>query len=224
MSGVGTSGVSVVTGVSDSAGVGGAGAVWTPGGGGVAVYATLNASDKAATITLSGGNLVATTTTASWQLVRGNVSKSSGKYYYEVSFNSDRAAYGGTTEPMFGIARSTHSLTAYAGQSGAFGWAMQDKGPNALKFSPSAFPSYVASSGNAATRFGVYVDLDAGEISYSFNGVDKGVANSAQTFSTVYPALWLYDPGTPDVTATLYFNPSSWLYPSTYASASAWTA
>lgn len=61
---------------------------------------TWNGSDKDAGITLSGGNLVATNSSGSWQNVRANISKTSGKWYWEVkrtgSASAARTGYAGS--------------------------------------------------------------------------------------------------------------------------------
>jgi hypothetical protein len=207
-----------VTGVS-SAGVSGSGVIAAIVS---RVYPTLNPLDKSAAISLSGNNLIATSSTASWNGVRGTMSKSTGKWYYEVSLNATRSSVGLNTDVMMGVARDTQPLTTtYAGQGGTAGWGLQDKSPTTLMFSSIGFVSHVPYSGSASTRYGVYVDLDAGTISYSFDGVDKGVAN-ASVSGVVFPYLCLYDAGT-DPVATVYFDSATWLYPNTYPAASAWS-
>jgi hypothetical protein len=58
------------------------------------VPATLNPSDKESHITVSGGNLTAAGT-AGWQgIVRGIAAKTSGKFYFEVTFNAAATSSG----------------------------------------------------------------------------------------------------------------------------------
>jgi hypothetical protein len=69
---------------------------------------TFNPSDKNANITLSGGNLTASQNGASntWCAVRSTSSKTSGKWYFELTIN----AYDGGNGILFGLANSTMSL------------------------------------------------------------------------------------------------------------------
>jgi len=72
------------------------------------VYATWNPSDKFASIMLSNGNLTAATTPTPCQ-VRSTISKSSGKWYWEIL--EETANYGG-----YGAASGSASLSTYPGQ------------------------------------------------------------------------------------------------------------
>ena len=77
-------------------------------------YATWNPSDKSVLITLSGGNLVAQSTSgASEYLVRSTVSKSTGKWYWEITFVRNTP-----TDPNFvpcGISLVSESVNSWPG-------------------------------------------------------------------------------------------------------------
>ena len=81
-----------------------------------------NPSDKGPNITLSSGNLVATDTSGGgWASVRSTISKTTGKWYFEVT---DTANY-----VMIGLGTSTATLSSYAG-SDANGWGLSSNGGN----------------------------------------------------------------------------------------------
>lgn len=63
---------------------------YSAGGVLVATYATWNPADKNTNITLSNGNLTGsfTATSGTWDGMRGTVGKSSGKWYWEITFTS----------------------------------------------------------------------------------------------------------------------------------------
>lgn len=77
--------------------------------------ATWNPSDKDSSITLSAGNLRASGTVASsWRSARGTVSKSTGKWYFEVTCRVVTAPNNGF---IVGVANATQALNNYAGSS-----------------------------------------------------------------------------------------------------------
>lgn len=71
-------------------------------------YATWNPADKGANITLSGGNLTATTSAFAWDAVRTTISKSTGKWYFEMSITANNLGFSG-------IGKSTATLASYLG-------------------------------------------------------------------------------------------------------------
>lgn len=71
-------------------------------------YATWNPADKGAGITLSGGDLTAVTDASSDDGVRSTVSKSAGKWYWEITCSA-----GGNG--VAGVANASASNTAYFG-------------------------------------------------------------------------------------------------------------
>jgi hypothetical protein len=83
------------------------GALCIDAGGPVVTTVNWNPADKGTDITLTGSNLIATSGGAASAVVRANVSRSSGKFYFEVV----RGA-AGSTYPYIGIAPSSLPLTA----------------------------------------------------------------------------------------------------------------
>jgi hypothetical protein len=74
------------------------------------VYATWNPSDKSAAVTLSGGNLICSWPAATIGAVRSTISKTSGKWYWEVVMTA------GSTGRI-GVADSAHPLSISVGNS-----------------------------------------------------------------------------------------------------------
>lgn len=121
---------------------------------------TWNSGDKNASITLSNGDLTATGTGTS-QLVRSATGKSSGQWYFEVTVGT--AVTFGTV----GVALSTTSTGT---------WVGGDATPGSYGLGPAH--SYrnggsdsTANAVNDGDVVGVAVDLDAGLIWWSVNGV-----------------------------------------------------
>lgn len=167
---------------------------------------TWNPSDKGGSIVLSSGNLVVSAGVASWQMVRGIVSASSGKRYFE--FSQDRVD-GGNFMPVVGVAKATESLTSYLGAGPAgYGWQPGRSPP--IKLNNGAVPGY----GNqiaVSDRVGVLLDLDAGTLEFTKNGVSQGVAYTVSA-GTYFPAMSIYLQA-PAVSGTGYFGTASWLHP-----------
>lgn len=75
-------------------------------------YATWNPSDNSTNVTLSGGNLIQTITPASNSATRSTISKTTGKWYWEVTINTAGNA-------VVGIANNTEVLDAFYPTPGA---------------------------------------------------------------------------------------------------------
>jgi len=84
-------------------------------------YATWNPGDKSSYITLSNGNLTATASSSGWRSVRCNISKNSGKHYFEITATSIKGSYDGQLA-LFGIADIMMSVDNYVGSSSGAGW------------------------------------------------------------------------------------------------------
>lgn len=175
--------------------VGGAGRISQPaaGGGGV----TWNPADKAADIVLSGSDLVANSSaSAAFRTVRATLSKSSGKFYFEVVVGST-----GANDAMVGVASSGLSLTNYTGSSAASWGYYQVNGNKYNNASPTAFG---ASYPSPAT-IGVAVDMTAGKIWFAKDNTWQASGNPAagtnEAFSglsgSLFPAVSIYNPSRP---------------------------
>lgn len=130
---------------------------------------TWNPSDKGASVTLSGGNLVASTNYNG--LVRSIWSASSGKWYWEFVLSV-------STEGLVGIAKSNAKLEpgpAFPGVD-ANGWSMYCF--NGFKYNNGSSVAYNGGAVALGTVIGVKLDLDAGTLSFTVGGVDKGIAFS----------------------------------------------
>lgn len=173
-------------------------------------YATLNPSDKGTAIVLSNGNLSATTSAYAPGMVRANMGKSSGKWFFEVT-------PAGITDPNFnfsiGVVNSTAPLTDMPG-SDANGWAFWgqgDKFTNGLA-NVQAYLTVVPVNGDV---WGFAVDMTAGTIKMYVNGVDKGVMFSGLT-GTLYPAFGNFNCFDPKVTFNFGATAFAYSVPSGY--------
>ena len=131
-------------------------------GGGVAATSTFNPADKNASLTLSTNNLTVTdagATNGSAHVVRGTVSRSAGKRYFESKNN-----VGNYGDDRVGIAKPAASLSAYLGLVAASA-AMSSTG--------EADIGGAAKAGTAFTTGDVVmvaVDLTNGLIYFGVNG------------------------------------------------------
>ena len=137
-------------------------------------YATWNPSDKGAAVTLSNGNLTAS---AGSDMVRATISKSSGKWYWEVTFDS----LAGLT---LGIATSSATLTSYLG-SDANGWSYYSENGNKIN---NATQEAYGASYIAGAVIGIALNADDNEITFYKNNVSQGVAYTGLT-GTYFAAL-----------------------------------
>lgn len=142
------------------------------------VYATWNPSDKSANIALSGGNLTATQSATTTGLARSTIGKSSGKWYWEITWSS------GNNSLIPGIAKSTAATTDYPGQS-ADGWGYISLNGNLAN--AGGVIAYGASY-PTGTVVGCALDMDAGTFTFYKNNVSQGVAVSSLS-GTVYAAI-----------------------------------
>jgi hypothetical protein len=176
---------------------------------------TWNSADKASTITLSNGDLTTATTSGAWQSIRAVSSKSSGKYYFEVTCTDINAS----GYCMIGICTSTVAMTTYFG-SDADGHAYYAL--NGQAYNNNAGTAY-GDTYTDADIISVAVDLDNDAIYFAKNGVWQnssdpesgasrtGVPAKHQTdgVSSYFPALALYHS---TVNVTTNFGASTFTY------------
>lgn len=150
--------------------------------------AVWNPSDKGSNITLSGGNLTAAQSTNTYHAVRCDESRSSGKWYWEVTIDAMTA--GG----WVGLADATASMTAGAGGGGLH------LGPNAVGL--GIFNGGIYFNGSeifdgagfsAGQIVGIAWDADAKTVQFYKNGVAFGSAVTSTNMpssGTLYPCVW----------------------------------
>jgi hypothetical protein len=186
-------------------GFGLAGGAATPG----VAAVTWNPSDKSASIALSGGNLIATQgIPTDFESVRATLSRSSGKYYFEVA-----AGAGGAGNTVVGLAESGLSLATYTGATATSYGFYQLNGQKLNNGSATAFGSAWA----GPSVVGVAVDLTAGLLWFAIANTWQASGNPAAgtnaAFSGLtgakFPTLTLYDNGR---TGTGRFKASDFTY------------
>ena len=136
-------------------------------------YCTLNPldRDRNGKVTLSNGNLEATGTSNQYGFVRGTLAPASGKFYYEVTTNG---AQGGG----YGLVEAT-APDQVSGSNPDYTIASAYR--NYAYFYTSGFQVYIdnnlaytGSAVNSGDVVGVAVDVDAGKVWFSHNGVWQG--------------------------------------------------
>lgn len=144
-------------------------------------YATWNPSDKGASLTLSNGNLSANVAT-DWQCVRSDLSKSSGKWYWEITLDDIESGWYAN----IGIATSSASLSAEPGND-AYGWAyLMVNGQKKNNGSASSYGSTCDTNGDI---IGVALDLDNGKIWFSKNGTWQNSGDPAAGTGEAFSGL-----------------------------------
>lgn len=119
---------------------------------------TYNPSDKSADITLSGGNLIATHASGgSFANVRSTTSKTSGKYYFEVTWS------GGDGNNGVGVANGSASLSNYLGNDA-----------NSIGWYDTGFGHPSGTTFTAGDVIGIAIDCTNGLIWYRKNGTFSG--------------------------------------------------
>lgn len=181
---------------------------------------TWNPSDKASLVVLSNGNRTATRTGATTnQSVRATLSRSSGKYYFEVRMDTAGAP---SNYSMVGVCTSSLSLSNYIGQdSTSVGYE-----PTGQRYTNGAGAAYGATY-TAGNVIGVAVDIDSGKVWYAkdntwqASGNPAAGTNPAVTLSaglTLFPALSLYAASTqPALTARFKSSDLSYSPPSGFS-------
>lgn len=171
-------------------------------------YATWNPSDTDSSITLSGGNLIATKGgTPANKSARATLGKSSGKWYFEVTFTA-----GTITGCHVGVGSSAVLLSSFIGYS-AYGWSFRSYGQ---KWNANAYSSY-GTSYAINDVMGCAFDLDNGKIFISKNGVWLASSNPetgenpmySGLSGTLYPMISEYYVG---LACTANFGASSFAY------------
>jgi hypothetical protein len=135
-------------------------------------FTTWNPADKGTGVILSGGNLTAsasTSTSANWYSTRSVVSKTSGKWYWEVTV--------GANTVCIGIGGTGLSLSNFAGTS-ADSWGYYGTG---VIFNNSAGIGGSPASYAAGDVIGVALDRDVGTVKFYKNGVQQGPTVSGVT-------------------------------------------
>lgn len=177
---------------------------------------TWNSADKASNVVLSNGDLDMTCNTASFGAVRATLSRTSGKYYFEIYV----VAVNGSSRA--GIADGGASMTTYIGNSAK---GIGCNGLAVLNITGAGW-SEVGADGSATETVGdtdmFAVDITNGLFWLGKNGTwrDSGNpsagTNQSATISagaTIYPAASSYSPGSTyrivTKTASFAYSPPS---------------
>jgi LEA14-like dessication related protein len=133
-------------------------------------YTTWNPSDKSADITLSNGDLTAKSTNNGHDCARTIISESTGKWYWEITSDYDSGGLGAAV----GIGVAGSSLSSAVG-SGVSDYAYRSGGKKGNSGSWEAY----GDSWTTGDIIGIALDLDAGKIWFSKNGVWQASGNPA---------------------------------------------
>ncbi|OEU67544.1 MAG: hypothetical protein BA863_12330 [Desulfovibrio sp. S3730MH75] len=169
---------------------------------------TWNPSDKNAIIALSNGYLTATnTTTASWGGVRANISKSSGKWYWEIRKDAE------TSSHAIGIGTSGHSLSTGVGYNTPSGYGYWHSGSKFHNNAGAAFGDSFA----VGDIVGVAIDLTAGKIWWAKNNVWQNsgdpAAGTNEAFSGISGTFFpIYSTKNQDAAGTARFSSADQTY------------
>lgn len=140
---------------------------------------TWNPNDKAAGITLTYNNLTAEWIGgSSWDAVRSTLSRSSGKWYWEVKVDAS-----GDTNFMIGIGTHLETLTYPGDTTAGYGYY----GANGNKYHDTAAGYGVSYTTNDI--IGVALDLDNGKIWWAKNNAWQASGNPASGTNPAYTGV-----------------------------------
>lgn len=172
-------------------------------------YATWNPDDKNANITLSNGNLTATASGTAHKSARATLSKSSGKWYWEIEIGNPSSLYH-----YNGVGTAAMSLSGYVGQD-VYGWGC---GANGYAYHNGNYVP-IGVTFTTGDILGIALDIDAGKLWFAKNGtwVNSGnpangtypVYSSGLAGVTLYPATGLFTDG---IKITANFGESAFSY------------
>lgn len=165
-----------------SGGVGSSSVIYAPSAASVDVSTVWNSADKGASITLTDGDLRVTASASDWDMVRATASAATGKRYFEVvatSLTSGRL--------MFGVAKAAATLTGFVGID-ANGWSIQPG--SQLKWTGNVSAGYTITTPSNGDVYGIFLDITAGTLKVSRNGVECNGGTAAFTglSGTFFPA------------------------------------
>jgi len=152
-----------------------------------------NPSDKDPGITLLNGNLTANGDAGDYCAVRANISKSSGKWYWEYRIEGSQVSYH-----FMGIGTSVENLDQYPGYTDAgYCWKLSS---GASQKYHDGNQGYYGDTCSLTDVVGIALDLDNGKIWFSRNGIWQESGNPAigtnPTFTgilgTFYPMVGLW--------------------------------
>lgn len=188
------------------------GAAGVDGGGGTPTEVAFDPNDKHADISLSNGNKTASNSTGTWRAVRGNSSKTSGKWYFEFQLR------GTVNSANAGVARATDSslLTTWCGNTPDSVGVFRNLGGWLIDGSDSGDIGGISNN----TWYSIAIDLDAATPDirlFDSSGSQVGGAEPLPTGSGAWDIGGSAQSGIVDINATSPFNCTA---PSGY---SAWT-
>lgn len=167
---------------------------------------TWDTVNKGPNVTLSNGNLQAEVPNSN-NTVKASIGKSSGKWYWELSFVNLQNAIVGVISNNAGINR-TYDSTYHRGIDSYDG----------RKYDSGVFSSYAASFSSSAI-IGILLDMDNGAVEFRINNISYGIASSnLKNLGTVYPSVTSGSSGT-GCTVLANFGDSPFVYeiPSGYS-------
>ncbi len=177
-----------------------------------------NSADKHADIALSNGDLTAAHSVAAFRTVRGDISKSTGKWYFECTINT-LVSFG-----IVGVSNSTEALTNFVGGSANSWGAGNATSPNS--YAGGSSTSIAVLTWVSGDVIQIAWDADAGKLWFGRNdvwagvsGVDAGFGNGigdpasganaryTSVTGTLYPACSPGNGGQITINSTLTYAP-----------------
>jgi hypothetical protein len=151
-------------------------------------------------LTLSNGDL--TVNNAAAGMVRANISKSAGKWYWEIHVDAHV-----DNDFDVGIATDAAGLTTELGQD-AYGWAINDA--NGYKYNNASGSAYGLTFHAVHDVIGIALDLDGNTLTFYINNASQGEAFASLT-GTYFPAVSL-NATTGTTTLTVNFGATTFVY------------
>ena len=183
-------------------------------------FCTWNPADKTSSGTLSNGNLTLTCNSTANAGTRGTVSKTAGKWYWEITLDDYRNSSGNTNFGI-GVALSSFELSTglpgnNSGSAGVFniGGTIYTRGNG----STTADASYDTPTNG--DNFAVLLDMDSNTLTVKKNNASFGtVTMTTSTGATLFPVITLAVYPSEPLKFTANFGASAFKYtvPSGYS-------
>lgn len=146
---------------------------------------TWNPSDKGVDVTLSGGDLTASISNAHAHAVRSTTSKSSGKWYFEVTLGANPTGIVGLANATANMSEAANNITISANAIGYF------PGAGTIQQNNTTHQSGLATA-TTGDVIGVAYDQGAGTVKFYKNNVALGVADTHVPSGALFAVLGGY--------------------------------
>ena len=172
--------------------------------------ATWNPSDKGTAVTLSGGDLSTSVTAASFGVVRSTISKTTGKWYWEVQITDTS-----TANALIGVANATQGLnpSSAATNLGGNTNSLVITNTRLIRYNNAIVATMTGANFVQNDIISIAYDADAGTVTFRRNNADATTISSPNVPSgALFAAVGGAGNGGTAFTSTTNFGASAFTY------------